>query len=347
MPVLDEVQVGDPVRRRSAASPRRGGWPRRCAPSARAGAAYVGRKLRSNSRVAVDGPDDRVELDHLQPELALAATSERLDDLVEGEDDVDVVGLAAQAGREPGEACGAGAPSRNRSSRRSWESRYPRGQVRTASVNRKRESIRTGGRRRRVVCLGEALVDLVCEQPVASLADAPSFVPRPGGSLANIATVAARFGAEVEMLGGAGDDEWGRWLRDRLGAEGVDVGRFRLAGAGTAHAFVAISEQREPDFAFFGGEVRPGCGRRARPRARDERRAGRARRRLGHDHRARRARGDRPRARAGGRARWVVLCDPNLRPRRWPDGGDDAGGDPRAGRTPRTSSSATGPRRSR
>ena len=170
----------------------------------------------------------------------------------------------------------------------------------------------------KVVCLGEALVDLVCEQPVASLAEAPSFVPRPGGSLANIATVAARFGAEVEMLGGAGDDEWGRWLRDRLGAEGVGVGRFRLAGAGTAHAFVAISEQREPDFAFFGGEVRPGsvAGPDLEPAMSGEPGV----LVVGSDtiiepgEREVTARALELATERG----WLVLCDPNLRPRRWP-----------------------------
>jgi len=47
----------------------------------------------------------------------------------------------------------------------------------------------------KVVCLGEALVDLVCEEPVAGLGEASAFVPRVGGSLVNIAVCAARFGA--------------------------------------------------------------------------------------------------------------------------------------------------------
>src|SRR5262245_31138629 len=111
---------------------------------------------------------------------------------------------------------------------------------------------------RRVVCLGEALVDFVCERPVAALGEADSFVPRPGGSLANIAVCAARFGASAEMLGGAGDDEWGRWLRDRLAAEEVGVERFVLMpGAGTSHAFVSVDAAREPSFAFYGDPERP------------------------------------------------------------------------------------------
>jgi len=37
------------------------------------------------------------------------------------------------------------------------------------------------------LCLGEALVDLVCERPAADLADAGAFVPHPGGAWATVA----------------------------------------------------------------------------------------------------------------------------------------------------------------
>lgn len=168
-----------------------------------------------------------------------------------------------------------------------------------------------------MVCLGEALVDLVCERPVARLADAPSFVPRPGGSLANIATVAARFGARVEMLGGAGDDEWGRWLRESLERAGVGVGRLRLVPGPTAHAFVSVSAAREPSFAFYGGELRPAAA------AADDLEPALDGKHgvlvVGSDTLVRAdEREVTARAAALARARgWTVLCDPNLRPRRW------------------------------
>ncbi|MDX6668634.1 MAG: fructokinase, partial [Solirubrobacteraceae bacterium] len=56
------------------------------------------------------------------------------------------------------------------------------------------------------LCLGEAIVDLVCEHPVADLAEADSFVPHLGGAVANVAVGAARCGAEVALAGGTGDD---------------------------------------------------------------------------------------------------------------------------------------------
>jgi fructokinase len=172
----------------------------------------------------------------------------------------------------------------------------------------------------RVVCLGEALVDLVCEQPVAGLGEAPAFVPRPGGSLANIAVCAARFGARVEMLGGAGDDEWGRWLRERIAAEGVGVERFVLMpDGGTSHAFVAVSPEGEPRFAFYGDPKRPAAYARADL---DEALAGEpgvlvvgSDTLIGAEERETTLLA----AELGRERGWQVLCDPNLRPNRWPD----------------------------
>jgi sugar/nucleoside kinase (ribokinase family) len=110
-----------------------------------------------------------------------------------------------------------------------------------------------------VLCLGEALVDLVSEAPVDRVTDAAAFVPRFGGSQANIAIGAARFGARTAFGGRAGTDPWGRWLRESLVDEGVDASLFQLASeVETPHAFVAISPEGEPEFFFFGGSA-AGC----------------------------------------------------------------------------------------
>lgn len=108
----------------------------------------------------------------------------------------------------------------------------------------------------RTLCLGEALVDLVCERPVRSLADADAFVPHFGGATANVCVTAARNGGRVALAGGAGDDPWGAWLRDRLAAEGVGLDFFELVeGAPTALAFVAVDEHGEPEFLIYGAGI--------------------------------------------------------------------------------------------
>ncbi|WP_354699994.1 Fructokinase [Paraconexibacter sp. AEG42_29] len=105
-----------------------------------------------------------------------------------------------------------------------------------------------------ILLLGEALVDLVCEEPVASIAHAPAFVPHVGGSPANVAITAARLGARVALAGGVGADAWGAWLLERIGAEGVDTSLLAtLPGQATAVAFVAVDADGEPDFLIHAG----------------------------------------------------------------------------------------------
>src|SRR6516225_6088934 len=90
-----------------------------------------------------------------------------------------------------------------------------------------------------VLCLGEALIDLVGERRGAELTSIDRFSPHFGGAAANVALVAARAGANIRLAGGAGDDRWGRWLVGRLRAAGVDLSLFELrAGTPTAIAFV-------------------------------------------------------------------------------------------------------------
>lgn len=108
----------------------------------------------------------------------------------------------------------------------------------------------------RTLLLGEALVDLVCERPVSSLADVDAFVPHFGGAVANVAVGAARRGARVALAGGAGDDPWGSWLRDRLETERVGLEWFSLLpGATTPFAFVTVDASGEPAYTIYGDAI--------------------------------------------------------------------------------------------
>ena len=80
---------------------------------------------------------------------------------------------------------------------------------------------------------------------VASRRDAiPGSGRRPGGPVLR----AARGGTRA---GGAGDDPWGRWLLERLRAEGVDTRAFTLApGRETPIAFATVTAQGERSFAI-------------------------------------------------------------------------------------------------
>jgi sugar/nucleoside kinase (ribokinase family) len=109
---------------------------------------------------------------------------------------------------------------------------------------------------RGVLCLGEALVDLVCERPIDDLAQADAFVPHFGGAVANTGMTAARLGAPIALAGGAGDDAWGHWLRDRLVREGIDVSWFALRpGSPTPLALVRVDGQGEPHYRIYGETI--------------------------------------------------------------------------------------------
>jgi fructokinase len=102
------------------------------------------------------------------------------------------------------------------------------------------------------LCLGEALVDLICERHISCLSEADTFVPHFGGASANVAIFAARAGARVALAGGVGDDAWGRWLRDRLRSEGVELSMFELIPESrTPLAIVTVDAAGEPAYDVY------------------------------------------------------------------------------------------------
>ncbi len=98
--VAHEVRAADPVdvdRRQRLAAAHRGRDPLPARAHARGG-----RPERAiEAGLAVDRPDDRVDGDDLDREVALADAPERRDDLVEGQDQVEVARLARRPAAQP------------------------------------------------------------------------------------------------------------------------------------------------------------------------------------------------------------------------------------------------------
>ena len=78
-----------------------------------------------------------------------------------------------------------------------------------------------------LIAMGRAAVDLYGEQIGGRLEDMASFAKYLGGCPANIATGAARLGLKVAMLTRVGDEHMGRFVREQLAAEGVDVSHVK------------------------------------------------------------------------------------------------------------------------
>ncbi len=73
------------------------------------------------------------------------------------------------------------------------------------------------------IAIGRAAVDLYGEQVGGRLEDMASFAKYVGGCPANISIGAARLGLRPAMLTRVGDEHMGRFVRETMEAEGVDV----------------------------------------------------------------------------------------------------------------------------
>ena len=78
-----------------------------------------------------------------------------------------------------------------------------------------------------LICLGRAAVDLYGEQIGSKLEDIRSFDKSVGGCAANVAIGTSRQGLRVAMLTRVGDEHMGRFVKETLQKEGVDVSGVR------------------------------------------------------------------------------------------------------------------------
>jgi fructokinase len=103
-----------------------------------------------------------------------------------------------------------------------------------------------------IVCLGEAIIDLVALEPGLALGYVGSFARAAGGAPANVAVGIARLGRSAAFVGRLGDDSFGRALGEELRANGVDMAGVRFDPvAQTAIAFVAIDADGDREFLFY------------------------------------------------------------------------------------------------
>ncbi len=104
----------------------------------------------------------------------------------------------------------------------------------------------------RVISMGEALIDFVALETGVTLEAAEAFKKAPGGAPANVAAALGRLGLTCAFCGQVGDDAFGRFLAHTLESMGVDTSLMRFSSeARTGLAFVALTPEGVPDFAFF------------------------------------------------------------------------------------------------
>ena len=106
----------------------------------------------------------------------------------------------------------------------------------------------------KVLCIGEALIDMICTDVNVSLSNGQHFLKKAGGAPANVAAAIAALGGEVTMAAKVGDDPFGQHLIDLLDTMGVDTSLIIKDPAHfTTFAFVSLMNDGERDFYFNRG----------------------------------------------------------------------------------------------
>ena len=103
-----------------------------------------------------------------------------------------------------------------------------------------------------LICMGRAAVDLYGEQIGCPLEDISTFAKYLGGSPANTAVGVARLGLRTAMLSRVGDEQFGRFVRQQLAREGVNVDQVTVDPARlTALVFLAVRDRNHFPHIFY------------------------------------------------------------------------------------------------
>jgi fructokinase len=107
---------------------------------------------------------------------------------------------------------------------------------------------------KKILCIGEALIDMICTDKGRSLADGEHFLKKAGGAPTNVAAAIAALGGSVELAAKVGIDPFGKHLIDVMKEFGVST-RWILQDSQhfTTFAFVSLMESGERDFYFNRG----------------------------------------------------------------------------------------------
>lgn len=105
---------------------------------------------------------------------------------------------------------------------------------------------------KKVIAIGEALIDFIPHEKGRALNDVENFLRVPGGAPLNVAAAIAKLGGKSQMLTKLGQDGFGDAILNEVKPLGVDVSRIsRTNEANTALAFVSLREDGERDFSFY------------------------------------------------------------------------------------------------
>lgn len=106
----------------------------------------------------------------------------------------------------------------------------------------------------KILCIGEALIDMICTDKGKSLSEGQHFLKKTGGAPTNVAAAIAALGGKVEIVAKIGNDPFGKQLFEEMENFGVLTHFMSVSPTHfTTFAFVSLMEDGERDFVFNRG----------------------------------------------------------------------------------------------
>lgn len=106
----------------------------------------------------------------------------------------------------------------------------------------------------KILCIGEALIDMICTDKGKPLSAGENFLKKPGGAPTNVAAAIAALGGNVALSAKVGNDPFGQQLVDVMKDFGVKTSwLLQDDNYFTTFAFVSLMEDGERDFVFNRG----------------------------------------------------------------------------------------------
>lgn len=102
-----------------------------------------------------------------------------------------------------------------------------------------------------ILCVGEALVDFIGQQPEASLENTKEFQRFLGGSPTNVAVNSSRLGLKTALVATVGDDGFGKFIINRLKQEEICTEWIRTASGSRTTAIFVSRTGGTPEFVPF------------------------------------------------------------------------------------------------
>lgn len=106
----------------------------------------------------------------------------------------------------------------------------------------------------KILCIGEALIDMICTDKGSALTDGNNFIKKPGGAPTNVAAAIGALGGNAWLAAKVGVDPFGNHLVEVMKDFNVDTTyMFQDKNYFTTFAFVSLLENGERDFYFNRG----------------------------------------------------------------------------------------------